>query len=112
VRVIAGVASGREAADMLLRIAAADRPDGLIISEDHVAAGLCERLGEGDDYRPVIAAMTNRQLPLTYALPVLCFENDIELLAAEAVKAVKDRLLDPGAAESMKLIPPKLRVNR
>ena len=99
---------GRAAAETLLQRPPEDRPDGLVLTEDYPAAGTCERLRAAGDYRPRIAVMTNKQLPLSYSLPVLHFENDLDLLAAEVVKMVKDRLLDPEMGDVVKMITPAL----
>ena len=81
----------------------------LVVTEDYLAVGLCERLRFAEDYRPAIAVMTNQQLPLSYLLPVLPYANDLEALAAEVVRMVRDGVLDPSLAVGVRRIAPKLQ---
>ena len=100
---------GRDVAEKILGAPPADRPDAVIVTTDYLAAGLCERLRAAEDYRPAIAVMANKQLPLSYALPVLSYESDLEHLAAATVRMAKDRLLSPSADGPVETIPPVLR---
>lgn len=86
--------AGRATARALSQRPANERPDGIVAADDYSAMWLAEGLKRaGDDYRPMIACITNRQLPLSYALSVRQWELDINLLAARTVALIQGRLL-------------------
>ncbi len=97
---------GRVAARTLLERPRAQRPDGLLVSDDYLAAGLTQTLRDHDGYRPVISVLTHQQNPLPYALPVLRFEVDISELSGRCVNLLLERLRDPSLpAKTEKIIP-------
>ena len=56
----------------------------------------------------MVATTANRQLPLSYALPVVRYEFDLEQIASEAVEIVKDQLLEPDRTAPVTWVAPKL----
>lgn len=93
------IEGGREIAEQCMAMSPKDRPDGLILMDDYVVMGLTDRLKDQKKYQPHIAGLTNRQAPLLFSLPVIRFEQDIEVLARTTVDLVMGQLMDP-ASES------------
>lgn len=93
---------GRELGQELLRRPHSERPHGVLVIDDHVAMGLAEVLKQTDThYRPQIACVTNRQLPLSYALPVMEWKLDVQELADLAVSHIRSKLLGRVAADEV-----------
>jgi hypothetical protein len=88
---------GRGLAARLLQRPPSQRPDGLIVTDDYVTMGLTAALAEAGDYRPLLAARTNRSCPLDFTLPVFRYEVDSDELAAAACTMMLARLMNPGA---------------
>lgn len=86
----------RRVAENLLKLPEADRPDGLAVQDDITAQALASMLAM-TDYRPVFAAQTNLQMPLSFALPTLPFAVDLEKIAQSAAKLMVQKLLLPSA---------------
>ena len=98
---------GQAAAKALLERPLSERPDGIIAADDYFAMGLAEELQRaGGDSIPQIACIANRQLPLSYALPVLRWEMDINLLAERAVALIQGRLLGRIGMDCVQYIQP------
>ncbi|MFW6061116.1 MAG: hypothetical protein ACODAQ_13125 [Phycisphaeraceae bacterium] len=90
---------GRIIAEQLLAQPPADRPDALIIPEDHTAMGLVNRLGAAAGaYRPQIVVQVNRQAPMYFSLPVVRYEIDIAEMAEQTAKRLHQCVLDPSTA--------------
>lgn len=92
-------AQGASAARRWLALPPEERPDGLVVCDDWSALGLTSVLAEQTDDPPAVACLTNRELPMQFALPVIRFELSIDALAACAVDALVDVLelrADPG----------------
>ncbi len=98
---------GREVAQALLRRPAPERPDGILAADDHSAMGLAEVFAQAGAYRPLIACVTNRQLPLSFALPVRQWELDIHLLVERTVALIQGRLLGRIAPDHVERIRPR-----
>jgi len=101
------LAGGREA-QVLLGLPAKRRPDGLVVTDDYMAAGLTSVLREAGGYRPRIAVITHLQAPQIYALPVLRFELDIAELAQRGVAILMERLRNPGLPDRVDWVAPRL----
>jgi hypothetical protein len=86
----------RRFAENLLKLPEADRPDGLVVQDDITAQALASMLAI-TDYRPVLAAQTNLQMPLSFALPTLPFAIDLEKIAQSAAELMVQKLLLPSA---------------
>ena len=84
------------------------RPDALIFGDDHVAQDVSRILACSGGYRPRIAVITNRQLPIPYYLPVIRFEVDLGELADIGVRLFHERLVNPGVPERMEYVVPRL----
>ncbi len=100
--------AGARVAQSLLALPAARRPDGLIVLDDYMAAGLTAVLREGGGYRPRIAVVTHLQAPQVYALPVLRFELDIAELARRGVAILAERLRNPDLPGRVEWVAPRL----
>ena len=100
-----GLDAGREAARLLLERPAEERPDGLVLADDYATMGLSEVLAQAEDYWPVIAAVTNRQVPLSYAIPVLCWELDLDELAVHAMHVLRALLRGVEGLEVERIAP-------
>ena len=104
-----GLAGGQAAARALLAIAPQDRPDGLIIIDDWIAMGLANALREsGSGYLPRLVVQTNRQTPLTFALPAARFDVDADELSAHAVAMTMRRLCLRDSKGNVEWLAPKL----
>jgi hypothetical protein len=90
-----GLASGADIVGSLLQRPAARRPDALIFADDFAAAGAAQTLAAQPDYRPRLAAMANKQLPQSWALPVGRFEFDLDEIAERAVGMLGEAMLNP-----------------
>jgi DNA-binding LacI/PurR family transcriptional regulator len=103
---------GREAgfrlADQLLSLPEGERPDGLVVMDDHVGAGLTAGLHARGDFRPALAVQVNRQTPEEFLLPVMRYENDLELLARLTVEKLVEWLLDPARPQTILKVRPRL----
>jgi len=97
-----------EQARQLLQMPARERPDGLILTDDHFASHLAMFLREAGDYRPMMAVQTNRQHPRIFLLPIFAYEVDIQTLADGAVNLLLERVRNPAARERVEWISPKL----
>lgn len=104
-----GVLDGQKVAASLLQKPERDRPDGLIIFDDHLAMGLTSVLREAGNYCPMIAVQTNRQLPLVYAMPVIPFEVDIDELTHRTTVLMLERLVNPVTTARVERFAPKLK---
>lgn len=93
-----GMRSGRVLGQTLAARAPAKRPQAIVIHDDYAAAGMVGVIAEIPDYRPAVAALTNRQLPVSFALPVQQWEIDIELLVNAAQTLLFDTVLRGTAA--------------
>ena len=71
------------------------RPDGLVITDDHRAHDLAQRLRDLGE-QPLLAVLTNKGIPFRYALPVIRFEFDLEEHAAVSVRLLVDHMLGIG----------------
>jgi DNA-binding LacI/PurR family transcriptional regulator len=103
-----GRKAGFHLADHLLSLPASERPDGLVVLDDHVASGLTVALRARVDYRPALAVLVNRQTSEEFLLPVTRYENDLELLARLAVEKLVDWLLDPDRPQTALKVRPRL----
>ena len=92
---IQGIAGGQQAAERILALPTALRPDGIIVVDDWLAMGLAATLRQTLNYRPRLAVQTNLQIPLAFALPVLRFDVDIHELARKGVELFFDLLRNP-----------------
>jgi DNA-binding LacI/PurR family transcriptional regulator len=98
---------GAEIAARFLSLPESERPDALIVLNDVIGAGLTAAL-VSSGARPSLAIQTNRQVPMFFALPVLRFEFDLDLLAAKAVALVLERLFTPGLPDSVEAVKAQL----
>lgn len=89
------IASGEQVAAGLLQRPTAGRPDALIVIDDFTGAGLVRILAAHGSYTPRLAVYTNKQLPQTWAMPVMRFEVDIDELAALTIRMLGELLLNP-----------------
>ncbi len=103
-----GLPGGRVAAKLLQAIPEAERPDGLVIEDDHIALALAQELAGAGGRPPAMAVVTHRTAPLVFALPVLHFELDDFRLAAAAVRLVVERLRNPQLPDHVEWIAPRL----
>jgi len=82
---------GQCAAEYLLALPSRERPDCLVVLNDHIGSGLTAAL-VSTSYRPRLVVQTNRQAPLAYAYPVAHCEVDVEALANRAMDNLAARL--------------------
>ncbi len=87
------------------------RPDALIILNDLLGLGVTSALN-GSFYKPKIAIQTSRQMPLFYAVPVIRFEFDVDLLAEAAADLIISKLLHPDMPDTVIAQPPDLRLDK
>ena len=85
----------------------AERPDAVLITDDHLAANLTQAVA-ATDWRPRLVVQTNRQLPVGFALPVIRFEFDLDEYARKAAELMLDVLLNPSLQPEMRLVMPRL----
>lgn len=103
-----GIEKGRQGARELLGRCPADRPDGLIIPGDYAAQAAAALLAEAGDYRPHMAVVTNRQMPLTFALPTSQWELDFDELVVRTAELIRGRLLCLLPPDHVERIAPRL----
>ena len=89
--------TGPEIAGCLLQRPPRERPDGLIVTADHIAMWMAAAIAAAGGDHPLLAARTNMHVPLHFALPVIRYEVDSEALVAEACAMMQTRLLNPAA---------------
>lgn len=82
---------GQCAAEYLLALPPRERPDSLVVLNDHIGAGLAAAL-VSTSYRPRLVVQTNRQAPLAFAYPVIHCEVNVEALANRAMDNLAFRL--------------------
>ncbi|MCC7193485.1 MAG: GntR family transcriptional regulator [Phycisphaeraceae bacterium] len=104
-----GVLDGQRIASSLLQKPEQDRPEGIIVFDDHFAMGMTSVLREAGNYSPMIAVQTNRQLPLVYGLPVIPFEVDIDELTRRTAALMLERLVNPATAARVERFAPQLK---
>jgi hypothetical protein len=85
-----------------------DRPDAIVVTDDHLASRLAQAMASMD-WRPRLVVQTNQQLPLHYALPVIRFEFDVDEYARAAVDLMLAMLLDLSLPPQVRLVMPRLR---
>ena len=85
------------------------RPDGLVLLNDLTALHLCETLST-TTYQPRIVTPTNRQLPLSFALPVVKMTFDIDEMAELSVQLLMERLRNPSLPSEVILARHQLRM--
>jgi hypothetical protein len=90
-----GLEAGAAVARALFQRPAAKRPDALIFADDFAAAGAAQTLAAQPDYRPRLATMANKQLPQSWALPVMRFELDLDEVAERTVCLLGEAMLNP-----------------
>lgn len=105
------VLDGGNLVSKILERPPASRPEALIIMNDILGLGVASALN-GSVYKPKIAIQTNRQMPLFYAVPVTCFEFDVDLLAETAAGLIISRLLHPEMPDTVIELPPELRLSK
>lgn len=71
------------------------RPGALVCTDDFTALEVTQALAGQSGYRPLVAVMTTRQLPIPFALPVIRFELDLDELADRGVQKLQKLLLNP-----------------
>jgi len=101
------VADGQATARQLLALPAPQRPDALIVTDDHVCLGLTSVLREEGDYRPSIAVQSNLQVPLIFPLPVTEFQVDLTKIADKTVTLLLERLIHPRGPERVEWVAPE-----
>ncbi|MCF7847765.1 MAG: GntR family transcriptional regulator [Kiritimatiellales bacterium] len=80
-------------ADWLLNLPSAERPDGIVCTDDHVTLGLTAALLRHPAFRVPITTCSNRQIPLPFLLPVIRYEIDVVEVASLTVRLLVDTLL-------------------
>jgi len=101
----AGIESGGKIAGELMVRPKDDRPDGVIVLDDYTALGLADALHSQNSYRPAIAVLAAKQLPLRYPLPVIPFEIDIDVLATRAADMLIRRMNNPALPQELVHMP-------
>ncbi|MCZ7649065.1 MAG: GntR family transcriptional regulator [Planctomycetota bacterium] len=102
-----GMDSGRKLGLEFLERAPSARPDGMLVIDDYSCLGVTQELHPHASYRPRLAAMTNRQLPLGFALPVIRFELDIDELVRRASALFLKQLYNPTLTGQFEWVVPK-----
>lgn len=82
--------------ERLLSLAPSERPDGLIVQDDITGQALASMLAT-TNYRPFFAVQTNRQIPISFAIPSLPFSVDLDQIASRAAELLMAKLLDPSS---------------
>ena len=108
IRQQAGIEGGRITANYLLEQPRDRRPDGLAITDDYAAMGLTRVLADNREYRPCIAVMTCRQLPLEFSMPVIRLDFDSDELVAKAVALLKTRITGRSVKQRVQTVTPRL----
>jgi DNA-binding LacI/PurR family transcriptional regulator len=96
-----GQSAGAELSRKILAHPPRQRPDGLVFTDDYSALGAASVFADTGDRPPRFAVKTNRHLPLSFPVPVTCFEIDTDELADRAVTLVVDRLLHAAPADAV-----------
>ena len=99
---------GHEIAVHLIERPPAERPEGVIVTDDYVAMGMAAAFAGAGDYRPLLAAVTSPHVPLRFALPVIRYDVDSEALVAAACAMMQQRLLNPAAPVEVRRCGPRL----
>jgi len=105
------ITGGRDLAQRLLAMPKADRPDALILGDDYVTMGLTDALRDQDAYRPLIATLSNQQVPLLFALPAMRLEIDTESVARRAAEMISQQLLNPGQPTRVERYQTQLKID-
>ena len=71
---VEGIEGGVEVARRLLALPAAQRPDGLLVTDDWLAAGIMQGLVPTPSYRPRYVCQVNREACLPLLEPALVYE--------------------------------------
>jgi len=108
IRQQAGIEGGRRTANYLLELPRDRRPDGLAITDDYAAMGLTRVLADNREYRPCIAVMACRQLPLEFSMPVIRLDLDSDELVAKAVALLKARITGRSVKQRIQTVAPQL----
>lgn len=103
-----GREAGEAVAMALLQRPADHRPDGLIFVDDFTAVGAVQALAAHSDYRPCVATLVNKQLPQSWAFPVIRFENDLQEVAARGVRMLCEAMLNPDLTPCQERLPARL----
>jgi len=106
-----GLEAGAEVARVLLQRPAARRPDALIFTDDFAAAGAAQTLAAQPDYRPGLATMANKQLPQSWALPIMRFEVDLDEVAERTVGLLGEAMLNPDLPPRQERVQARVVVN-
>lgn len=106
-----GAVGGFMLGKRLLEMPSDRRPDGLIVTNDLIAAGLTAMLVRQAEYRPLISVQTNRQASLAFAMPIIPFELDVNDLAQRATDLVLQRLFRPTSSPIRDWVHPILSLN-
>lgn len=106
--VVPGISGGQLAAMSILERPIDQRPDGIVLEDDYSAMGLTSVFAEAGDYRPRTVVMTNKQLPLVFALPIIRFDLESDMLVERAVKMFKSSVLGHPLAGRIEKVAPVL----
>ncbi len=104
-----GALGGARVAKRLLSMPAHLRPQGLVVIDDRLAAGLTAVLAEQTEYRPTMVVQTNVQAPIAFSLPVIHVELDVDDMARAASADMLERLIHPDMPPSLHWIAPRFR---
>jgi len=80
--------------EKILALSPSERPDGFIVQDDITGQALASMLAT-TNYRPFFAVQTNRQMPISFAIPSLPFSIDLDQLASCAAELLMAKLLAP-----------------
>lgn len=99
---------GRQVARQLLKLPTRQRPEGLIVINDMLAAGLTDVLRDTPAYRPHIAVQANTPGSLIFGVPVIRFDVDIYQLAQQVVSLLQQSWQQPSEGLQCRWIVPYL----
>jgi DNA-binding LacI/PurR family transcriptional regulator len=80
---------GREVARHLLKVPEGRRPDGLIVINDMLTAGMTDVFRDESSYQPHIAVQANIPGSLIFGVPVIRFDVDVYELARLVVEQLR-----------------------
>ncbi|MBI3985969.1 MAG: substrate-binding domain-containing protein [Lentisphaerae bacterium] len=95
--------------------ACARKPDAVIVPDDVIAKGIAQAalaLGIRAPRELLIVAMTNRDAPIFYPVPVVAMEVDVESIVMKAARLLLDRIKGKPVRPQSILVPPKRVVEK
>ena len=103
-----GIKSGYQLARTILERPRSQKVDAIIVRDD-ITAQACASLLASEGVSLPMAVLTNVQIPLSFAVPVLRFALDVDELAKIGVELLLQKLLRPSKVPSSQSFAPKFQ---